>query len=797
MRFFIFLSSLCFLSFVRGQEPGEVTSSFPLQQVLVGEEALLNVQIFGEQPTGDLTSQTTSKLTFRALQPDVIARQISCTNIGVSSAVTGTFAVPAFNIPLKGGVKRSEPFTMEVFSPDSIRWQTLNVGSQSYRVGTVMLHPSGPVYAGQSVPLTAKVLFPIDLPVSSSGFAEIEKDNIGAWRMETPYPPNYANQQVSPRPPNALRPREVRIDGRRYQVVNYVTVAAPLGDGPVTVGPGKIQGLQVQVSSREQRPGFFSSFSRSYNLELELPAVSFAAKPLPPGAPPEFRGAVGEFTLESALDVTTEMKPGDPVLLELTVSGRGNLDTLAPPAIEAPESSWKLYPPSRNETEGSRRSNQGAVSFTQILRPLVPIKEVPPFTLAFFNPETLKYEVLRSEAIPLNLAPANSGLGSGSPAAGLIPVAEMQDILGLIEPQPFAVRQPLRIGPWWQLPFFLVVLVLGGLIVRRQLPRWRVHDPQKDDLHRSLRDLENEKEPVVFLRAAAQLAEGNGLEEDDFLTTLLAERDQSCFQPGESVTEIPRNRRQEILAGLKERLGMIIACAALFLAWQPQEAMAFHAEAEAAWEEGDFEQARKAYELALEEGESPDLLYNLGNCYYRLDDPGTAAVFYRRALRLDPRHPEARQNLDFLERKMGAIPSYEEERPAWSERLSLPLVHGLLLLMLWVFLIALLARFARPSSQVQKFSALGMVGAVVVALLLGALRFFHPGAAEEASPPNAILVSTEASEVRTEPSAGGSVILNASPTTACRILTERGSWAYIELPNSTRGWIESERLKRI
>ncbi len=793
----ILLTALFLTSLARGQEPGDVSSSFPLQQVFVGEEALLNVQVIGERPTGDLTSKEASALTFRALQPDTIARRISATNIAVSSAATGVFTVPAFNIPLKNGVKSSEPFRMEVFSPEGIRWQTLTIGTRSYRIGTIVLHPSGTIYAGQSVPLTAKVLFPTDLPVGSIGYAEIEKDNIGAWRMEAPYPPNYANQQVSPRPPYALRPREVRIDGRRYQVVNYVTFAAPLGDGPVTVGPGKIQGLQVQVSSREQRPGFFSNFSRSYNLELELPAVTFSAKPLPAGAPKEFRGAVGAFTLESALDVTTELKPGDPVLVDLLVSGQGNLDTLAAPLIDAPESNWKLYPPSRNEKEGARRSNQGSVSFSQILRPLVPIKEVPSFTLAFFNPTSAKYEVLRSEPIPLTLAPASSSSGNAAPPAGLIPVAEMQDILGLIEPKPFAARQPFRLGFWWQLPFLAIVLLLAALIIRRQLPKLGRHDPAKERLQKDLQELEKKKEPTDFLRAAAQLAETNNLEEDSFLSDLLAERDQNCFQPGGTNVEVPRSRRQEILAGLRERLGLILVLSALFLAWQPQQATAFHEQAQAAWNDGNYQEALDAYLLVLKDEATPDLLYNIGNCYYRLDDPGMAAVSYRRALRLDPKHPEARQNLDFLERKMGAIPAYQKERPEWAQKLSAPLLHGLLLLMFWLFLIALLVRFVRPSSRVQRTSLLGMVATGVLALLLAALRFFHPGAGESISPPNAILVSKEATEVRTEPSAGGSVILNASPTTACRILTSRSNWSYIELPNQTRGWIESNVLEQI
>lgn len=793
---FVFLLFPFLASLLPAQENGDVSSHFPLHQVLVGEEALLNIQVIGEQPSGSLTAKEASTLSFRSLQPDYIARRIFAANIGVSSAKPGRFTVPAFQVPLKVGNKSSEPFSMEVFPSEKVTWKTVRIADKSYQIGTVLLYPSGDIYAGQSVPLTGKVLFPAELPVSSTGYAEIEKDNIGAWRLEAPLPGNYQNQQVSPRPPIALRPREVRINGRRYQVANYVTFAAPLGDGPVTVGPGKIQGLQVQVSTRQQRPGFFSSFSRSYNIELDLPQVTFTAKALPKGAPKEFQGAVGNFSLEASLDASTELKPGDPVMVELTVAGEGNLDTLAAPLINAPESNWKLYPSSRNEKEGSRRTNQGAVSFTQILRPLVPITEVPSFTLAYFNPKTAKYEILRSDPIPLNLAPASS-ISTGIPQTGLVPVAEMQDILGLIDPQPFRARQSFSLGWWWQLPFIVAVVALLVLILKRQLPKLQTNDPRQENLQQELRELEQTKEPRDFLRSAANLAESQELGRDEFIQELLQDRDQSCFQPGENSTELPRNRRKEILSGLRERLGILISSLGLFLAFQPSSAQAFHREAQTAWDKKNYQEALDAYQLAIKDEATPDLLYNIGNCYYRLDEPGKAALYYHRALKLDPKHPEAAQNLAFLNRKIGTIPEYESDQAEWTQRIGVSLLHGLLLLCLWLFLIALLARFVRPSSRVQRGSTIAMVVAALLALFFGIIRFFHPGEEEGLAPPNAILVSQGTNAVRTEPSAGGSKILEANPAEAFRVLTERGNWSYVELRNATRGWIESDVLEQI
>lgn len=774
----------------------EVETSFPLQQVLIGEDALLNIQVLGEEANGALTTAEPSSLSFKSLGIDRINRQIFCANIGVSSDTPGVFKVPAFNVPLASGKAVTSETTLEVFPLDGIDWKTFEAEDKTYRIGAILLYPSGPIYEGQSVPLTAKLLIPSDLPVRSSGFAEVEKDNIGAWRMEPPMPPNY-DQRVSPRPPNAIKTREMLIEGKLYQVINYVTFAAPLKSGPVTVGPGKVQGLQVLISSVQQRPGFFSNMSRSYNIELELPATSFQAAALPKGAPESFQGAIGEFSLNSSIDITTELKSGDPVMVKLEVAGRGNIDTLSAPILEAPESNWKIYPPSRNELEGDRRTNQGTAVFSQILRPMVPIKEVPPFVFTFFNPKDAKYETLRTEAIPLNLAPLSS-TASGGVEAGLIPIAEMTDILGLIEPQPFRAKKPFRIGPYWQLLPALLVLVLIGIIARQQLPRLRKKDPDKIELQQNLQALAAETDDAAFLRKAAHLAESRGLPQDAFLQDLLDERDASCFQAGAEALPVTGDRKRTIIRGLKERLSCLLLFLSILLVLHPNRAAASQEQAQQAWEEGNYQEALTAYELMLKEGETPDLLYNLGSCYYRLGEPARAALRYHQALRLDPKHAEASQNLAFIERKLGAIPEPTSEMPLWATRLTRPILVTLLRATCWVAVIGLLLRFAFQRRTLgRRASTPSLLVAGILASIVGIIWFFHPGNEQEPFQPDAIIISKETAELRTEPSAGGSQILSANPSTTCKILNERGGWSYVELPSQTRGWIESETLERI
>lgn len=71
--------------------------------------------------------------------------------------------------------------------------------------------------------------------------------------------------------------------------------------------------------------------------------------------------------------------------------------------------------------------------------------------------------------------------------------------------------------------------------------------------------------------------------------------------------------------------------------------------ADSAYAEDNFAEAAELYrEIISTEGSSPELLYNLGNCYYRLGEPGKAIVSYERALRIDPTFADARTNLEFV-----------------------------------------------------------------------------------------------------------------------------------------------------
>ena len=67
----------------------------------------------------------------------------------------------------------------------------------------------------------------------------------------------------------------------------------------------------------------------------------------------------------------------------------------------------------------------------------------------------------------------------------------------------------------------------------------------------------------------------------------------------------------------------------------------------------NYKDAIKAYDYIIDnKGISPELYYNLGNCYYRTDSFALAILNYERALKLDPSDADIRTNLSLARTKI-------------------------------------------------------------------------------------------------------------------------------------------------
>ncbi len=157
---------------------------------------------------------------------------------------------------------------------------------------------------------------------------------------------------------------------------------------------------------------FFSGTTeKSLLLRTELKNVHVLRLPAA-GRPTDFSGAVGQF------DVTTHAAPmkltaGDPITLQLGVSGQGNFDRVNSHGLEG-SAEWKTYPPKARFEPADNAGFSGTKTFEQAIIPLKTGQEqIPAVRFIYFDPDKGQYVTRTTTPIAIDVA-AGSG---ASPAA--------------------------------------------------------------------------------------------------------------------------------------------------------------------------------------------------------------------------------------------------------------------------------------------------------------------------------------------------------------------------------------------
>ncbi len=202
------------------------------------------------------------------------------------------------------------------------------------------------------------------------------------------------------------------------------------------------------------------------------------------------------------------------------------------------------------------------------------------------------------------------------------------------------------------------------------------------------------------------------------------------------------------------------------------------------YDKGDFKAARSSYEALVKSGNlSPNLFFNLGNADYRLGDKGAAFVAYERALALDPSHPEAKANLNFLRQETGAkIPDV----PWLGRLLSWPTPsHSawLAAAAVWVLCFSL-----APALFKRRAAWTPAVLSLLVLAWCGAVLGWYQSRGE-----TWITTGTQAS-ARVAPADSSGLAAALPMGSHVRLLLERGPWLYVQLPDQSRGWIAKDAV---
>ncbi|HEY8962405.1 MAG TPA: hypothetical protein VIM57_09380, partial [Luteolibacter sp.] len=345
------------------------------------------------------------------------------------------------------------------------------------------------------------------------------------------------------------------------------------------------------------------------------------------------------------------------------------------------------------------------------------------------------------------------------------------------------------------------LILIARILWLRFAPRWR---PDADRLARrkAFVALERATTPTDadFLRRAGSFIEswlGEQAASDSSLQAILEERDAHCFRADKPADPPNRARRTRILRTLRKAAWLWPFAIAFVLMTGATARAEETSEATTAYEKGDYNRAAKLwFDSAPYEALSADTLYNIGNAAYRLDSPGHAALYYRRALARDSSHEEARQNLRFLERKLGSVGVNRPDYQLQLAKLRVETWQGFVWAGAWLFLLGLLVFPA--TRRGSKLRVAGICACLLGPLLasIGALGWhYYPDDSRFAPLARQAVIIGEKAALHTDAARTSPEVMDAPMGSICEIIKRTGRWAYVSFTNQTRGWIPVEMIE--
>jgi hypothetical protein len=386
-------------------------------------------------------------------------------NGSVSSSVTysyvlqpkemGKFTIGAVTIEAGGAVYTTQPIALEVVKSSGKQKQqaavpndaTVQIGDNLFlRASVDKTH----VMQGEQVNL----VFKLYTRVSVINYAVDKNPALtGFWSEDVETPKNIALSNET-------------VNGKQYRVGVIKKMALfPTQSGTLEISPMEVQATVQVQSGRSYDPfeSFFRDpFGRNVNYAVKSEAVKIKVDPLPSGAPPDFKGAVGQFAMSTTVDKKTT-RTNEPIDLKVTVSGTGNIKLLEPPAVELPADFEQYTPKVSDNINRQGEKIAGSKTFGYLLIPRYPgLKVIKPVTFSYFDIGKKEYAKLRSPQIELNV---EQGSAVALPLAG---VGSREDVRMLSQDIRFikvSGASFVRAGstPFGGLFVLLVLLPLAGV----------------------------------------------------------------------------------------------------------------------------------------------------------------------------------------------------------------------------------------------------------------------------------------------------------------------------------------------
>ncbi|MCZ6775344.1 MAG: BatD family protein [Ignavibacteria bacterium] len=322
----------------------------------------------------------------------------------------GKFTIGTASIKVGGKVFTTSPLTLEVVkSPPRQKQHAKSSDNLSTQIGDNLFLKASVdrtrVIQGEQINLTFKL------------YTRVSVTNYGV--NKNPALTGFWSEEIE-NPKNVSLMTEV-VNGKQYRVGTVRRMALfPTQSGSLEISPMELE-TTVKVQDRRSFDPFDSffrdPFGRTMNYMVKSKPLKIKVEPLPAGAPPSFKGAVGRFAMNTTLD-RKSTETNEPVTLKVTISGTGNIKLLESPAVDLPVDFEQYTPKVSEKINRGGKKISGRKSFEYLLIPRYPGgKRIKPVEFSYFDLSKRRYVTLRSEPIELQVeqgviaaAPSTAGI---------------------------------------------------------------------------------------------------------------------------------------------------------------------------------------------------------------------------------------------------------------------------------------------------------------------------------------------------------------------------------------------------
>jgi len=464
-----------------GAAPGTTLEASVDRNRLGAEDTLvLTVRVQGEGAGRAGAPSLERARDFRVVQGPSVSTQFQWVNGRSFSSKTFTYVlmprhegqlqIPALELEVEGTALASQPLTVEVVqgslgTPPGRRPGTIGrrspqapppieIEGSQVRVEAELDRERA--FVGQQITLTYRIYTQLDIT--------------GLELVDAPSYPGFWVEDLKV-DPNPVGRRAVR-SGEEYTEFTVIKKALfPTRSGRLEI-PALTFSLGVRGGGGDPFQGLF--FGSGQTVYRKSPPRSVEVEAVPEaGRPRSFGGAVGRFRLTVSPD-RQESRVNDAIVLKVRVDGEGNVRSVAPPQLPA-LADFKAYDPKveeKSSAEGDRLKGSKVWDF--VLLPLAPgPQEIPPLEFSYFDPDSRRYQTVRSS--PVRIQVARAAADSGPSTADLVVPREVKPVgrdIHHIKSAPARLRGDSR--PLPRSPAFAVTLAvpaLGNALLG--LWRWR------------------------------------------------------------------------------------------------------------------------------------------------------------------------------------------------------------------------------------------------------------------------------------------------------------------------------------